>query len=108
MAIYKDGTIKLTWVNDSDYSVLESSMHDSLQSAIDASKNRKNWLIFQLISSEGDNYKWKLLPYGRYRSYTTGMSLSNSFLFKASVFTVICFAAYGIYGIYSQSHFIKK
>ena len=69
---YKKGTIKLTWINPKDNTILESAMFDSVDEALknlptDIKPN--DFLIFQLTQTDGKNYRWKLLNYGKYYQY---------------------------------------
>ena len=64
---YELGTIKLTWINPKDYTILASKMFLSVDEALKSlPKNIKSneFLIFELIKSAGVSYEWKLLPYG--------------------------------------------
>jgi len=84
---YKEGTVKLTWVDPIDYTILNSRMFNSVDEAI-ANKGDlgDNWLIMQLEKTDGNQYEWKLLPYGQYKSYINGMRVSdNPFLKFGSI-----------------------
>ena len=84
---YKRGTIKLTWIDPQDYTFLQSKMFTNLQDAklfVPQSKG-KNYLFFQLNESDGDNYKWKLLPYGKHKEYVNGMKINNNPLAKYGI-----------------------
>jgi hypothetical protein len=96
---YRNGTIKLTWINPSDYSILESSMHPNLQDALSNLPKSKgnNWLVFQLVESDGVKYKWKLLPYGKYRGYINGMKLRDNPLLKYGAIALMLYGAYSLY-----------
>jgi len=101
---YKTGTIKLTWINPKDYNILESSMHYSVDEALkNVPKNIKkhDFLIFELVSTDGVQYKWKLLPYGRANQYKYGMEFfDNDLVFYG-------FIALTIFGTYSFLKLIK-
>ena len=93
---YKKGTIKLTWINKKDNTILESAMFDSVDEAL---KNlptdikHNDFLIFQLTQTDGKNYRWKLLNYGKYYQYKYGMEfLDNDLVF----YSTIIFALLGI------------
>ena len=95
--MYDKGTIKLTWINPADYTVLDSSMYNSVDEALANSKKKNNFMLFQLTERTGDNYKWKLLPYGSYKDFVRGMKLRDSKLAKIGMVTVLGFAIFGIY-----------
>ncbi len=78
--MYPLGTIKLTWINPNDFSVLESQMYDPkrLDLALADAKGKPDWMIFQLTSTTNDAYTWKLLPYGTYKSFIRSMQFRNS------------------------------
>ena len=93
--LYGAGTVKLTWINPSDYSVLESKMFpkDKLRQALEESKGKNKWMIFELKSTEGDQYSWSLLPYGEAKSFVRTMKFRDSIwypiLIGGAVLTVI-------------------
>jgi hypothetical protein len=99
---YNKGTIKLTWINPKDNTILESSMHESVDEAIkNVPKNIKknDFLIFELIDTNGIQYKWKLLPYGRYSQYKYGMEFfDNDFI----VYGVIGLSLIGVYSLFKM------
>ena len=98
--MYAKGTIKLTWINPKNYSILESEMFKSVSEALANLPKSKgnNWLIFELIDTDGKKYNWKLLPYGKYKGYLWGMKLrDNPILRYGSVFLMI----YGVYALYN-------
>lgn len=82
---YKEGTIKLTWIKPDDYWVLESKMFKSPNEAIEYAirTKRVDWLLFKLVWTDGGSYRWELPPNGAYRSYTTGMKISDNVAIKA-------------------------
>jgi hypothetical protein len=94
--MYKTGTIKLTWIDPSDYTLLSSAMYETVDDALKASGNKKNWLIFRLKSVEGDNYTWELLPYGVSGKYVMGMKVYDNPVLKM---TFIGLAGVGAYFI---------
>jgi hypothetical protein len=96
---YSKGTIKLTWINPSDYSILESKMFNSIKEAlanIPASRGN-NWLLFQLVETDGTQYKWKLLPYGKHRGYINGMKLRDNPVLKYGAIALMIYGAYSLY-----------
>ena len=86
---YKIGTIKLTWINPKDYTILESKMFDSVDEALkNIPKNikREDYMIFKLIKTDGTAYQWKLLPYGNHSEFIRSMEFrNNKFLFYGSL-----------------------
>ncbi len=97
---YNIGTIKLTWINPKDNSVLESAMFYSVNEAlknIPKGIHRNDILIFELTETDGNRYKWKLLPYGRHWQYKYGMEfLDNDVVF----YGVIGLAIFGMYSVF--------
>lgn len=90
---YKEGTIKLTWINPHDYSMLHSSMHNSVKDALNSLPQNvepENFLLFKLIKTDGNYYEWELLPFGRSKEYINGMKLrDNKFLYYGTVSLII-------------------
>jgi hypothetical protein len=86
---YKLGTIKLTWINPSDYTILESKMFDSVDEALKnlpSNIKKEDFMIFQLIKTDGTAYEWKLLPYGNHSEFIRSMEFrNNKFLFYGSL-----------------------
>jgi len=86
---YNKGTIKLTWINPKDNTILESSMFSSVGEALKnlpADIEPNNFLIFELYQTDGKKYKWKLLPYGRYSQYKYGMEFfDNDLIFYSTI-----------------------
>ena len=81
---YKLGTIKLTWINPTDYTILQSKMFDSVEEAIknlpkEIKKNQ--YMIFKLIKSDGVAYEWKLLPYGISNDFVRSMQFRDNKLY---------------------------
>lgn len=96
--MYPTGTIKLTWIDPSDYTILESKMFRKidLMKAVEEAKTKPGFMIFELLKTKNDEYTWKLLPYGEYKRFTRSMKLNDSILFKLGV---LIFIGFGIYGI---------
>jgi hypothetical protein len=107
---YKIGTIKLTWINPKNYTILQSKMFDSVEVAlqnIPTYIKKDEYMIFELIETDGVSYKWKLLPYGYFEEagsksirlsyevkvngeiYTKGVSVRVSFDSRVGKTTVI-------------------
>lgn len=80
--MYQKGTIKLTWINPNDYTILDSKMFkpDELEKALKEAEERKDWMLFQLESTKNDSYSWKLLPYGTADSFVRNMKLRDSLI----------------------------
>ena len=78
--MYRLGTLKLTWINPNDFTILESQMYDSdeLEKALREAESKPDWMLFQLVSTKEDGYQWKLLPYGTYKSFVRSMKWRNS------------------------------
>ena len=82
----KEGTIKLTWLDDKDNGILHSQMFSNVDEALNAaSATKKNWLIMKSIKSNNGEYTWELMPYGNYKKYKRGMFVSDSFVIKAGI-----------------------
>lgn len=96
---YNVGTIKLTWINPKDYKVLESQMFSSVDEALANLPQSKgnNWLIFELSETDGKKYKWKLLPYGKYRGYVNGMRLRDNPILRYGFIGLALFGAYSLF-----------
>jgi hypothetical protein len=80
--MYQKGTIKLTWINPNDYTILDSKMFkpDELEKALKEAEEKKDWMLFQLESTKNDSYSWKLLPYGTADSFVRNMKLRDSLI----------------------------
>ena len=78
--MYEKGTLKLTWINPNDYTILESQMYGSeeLEKALREAESKPDWMLFQLMSTKDDGYQWKLLPYGTYKSFVRSMKWRNN------------------------------
>tara|TARA_R110001606_G_C15120302_1_gene621992 strand:- start:194 stop:496 length:303 start_codon:yes stop_codon:yes gene_type:complete len=95
--MYKIGTIKVAWINPNNYDELSSTMYSSLSDAINATKDKSDFMIMKLIQNEGDSYKWEVLPYGDYKSYNYGMKISKNPLIKYTLAGLALFGAYSIF-----------
>lgn len=97
---YKLGTIKLTWINPSDYTILESKMFDSVEEAlknVPTNIKKEDFMIFKLIKTDGTAYEWKLLPYGNHSEFVRSMEFrNNKFLFYGSIALSVMGAIYVI------------
>jgi hypothetical protein len=94
--MYNTGTIKLTWIDPSDYTLLSSAMYETVEDALKETVNKKNWLIFRLKSVEGDNYTWEVLPYGVREKYVMGMKFYDNSLLKIAFIGLAGSGAYFI------------
>lgn len=92
--MYKVGTIKLTWIDPSNYRLLSSNMYSSVEDALKNTEGKKNWLIFRLKSVNGDNYTWELLPYGVSDKYVRGMQINDKPVLKYAGYALMGFGAY--------------
>jgi len=90
---YKEGTIKLTWISPNDYNYLNSVMYNTVNEALSNRKkyvSDEKWLIMKLIKTDGNKYEWKLLPYGQYKSYKSGMIVrDNKLIYYGGIFLTI-------------------
>jgi len=78
---YKVGTIKLTWINPNDYTLLESKMFDSVSEALDnvpTNIKENEFMLFELIKTDGEAYEWKLLPYGVSKRFVRSMEFKDN------------------------------
>lgn len=81
---YKLGTIKLTWINPKDFTILDSKMFGSVEEALEniPSNIKKNeFMIFKLIKSDGVAYEWKLLNYGKHNNFIRSMEFRDNKLY---------------------------
>jgi hypothetical protein len=81
---YKLGTIKLTWINPTDYTILQSQMFDSVEQAlknIPSNIKKNDYMIFKLSKTDGTAYEWKLLPYGKHYDFVRSMEFRNNKLY---------------------------
>lgn len=95
--MYQEGTIKLTWINPQDFTILNSSMYNDVDSALKNTSDKKDWMIFKLDKVNNDNYSWKLMPYGKYKSFINGMRFRNSGLYEISILLISALSIYGLY-----------
>ena len=86
---YKIGTIKLTWINPNDYTLLESKMFGSVSEALhNVPLNIKpnEFMLFELVKTDGEAYEWKLLPYGVSKRFVKSMEFrDNKYLYYGSM-----------------------
>jgi hypothetical protein len=98
---YPLGTLKLTWVNPTNFNILESKMFrvDELPTLMDEAKrtNLKKFLVFKLVETEGNSFKWELQPQGSYKEFNFGMSIYENRFYQVLILGVLGFAIYGVY-----------
>ena len=94
--MYKEGTIKVAWINPSNFNELSSTMYSSLPEALESTKSKSDFMIMRLIENKGDSYKWEVLPYGDYKSYNYGMKISKNPIAQAILGALILFGAYSV------------
>ena len=87
----------MTWTENGN---LNSMMYNSVEEALVESSGKKNVLLMKLLSVQGDNYSWELLPYGSYRVAKAGMIVNSNLLYK---FTLSFLVLFGIYSVYSET-----
>ncbi len=76
--ILEDGTVKVAWIDSDTPDIMESKMYDDLSTALEESKG-KTFMVMGLEESEGDYYKWKMLPYGMYDKFQKVLDWSGIF-----------------------------
>lgn len=94
---YKVGTIKLTWIDPDNYKILSGKMFNTVEEALNNIPKSKgnNWLLFKLLKTDGEEYNWELLPYGKYKGYETGMKYrDNKLLYYGSISLMLLGAYY--------------
>ena len=102
---YQIGTIKLTYINPDDYKILHGEMYDTIPEAlaqVDQKNKGNNWLLFELIQTDGKSYSWKLLPYGKHRGYISGMKLRDNTILR------LIMTAIFLYGIFTLGKLVVK
>ena len=101
--MYRIGTLKLTWIDSKDYTILKSIMFkkDELNKALEYAKQfNNNFMLFELTETKNDSYTWKLLPYGDSRRFLTTMKLHDNLLFKPLIILGSLLAIYGAYKVF--------
>lgn len=94
--MYKKGTIKVAWISKNDYNELNSMMFNSLKDALEYVKGKDDYMIMELVENNGDYYKWKVLPYGNYRSYNYGMIISKNIILKTFFLGLVIYGSYSL------------
>ena len=98
-SIYPIGTIKLTYINPSKYEFLHGEMYPDVKTALENANrlsNDEQWLLMELVKSDGKKYSWKLLPYGKYKGYVSGMIFRKNMIFRLIVISIFLFGVYSI------------
>lgn len=96
---YPVGTIKLTWIDKNDYTILRSKMfsRDKIEDAIETGERLGKYMIFELEKTQNDEYKWKLMPYGQADDFVRSMKFRGNLLLKGLIVTTLVVGAFGIY-----------
>ena len=103
--MYEIGTVKLTWINPSDSTILESKMYskNDLQKALDDAETKPNYMLFTLLKTgRKDEYQWKLLPYGEADRFVRSMQLSKNPIIPYLGIAVAGLALYGAYKLVNR------
>lgn len=80
--VYSKGTIKVVWLENQAEEIY-SKMFDSEQEAEEFAKDKKDYLIFSLVKQENmRDFTWKLLPYGKHKTYKLLFKAHKSNLLK--------------------------
>jgi hypothetical protein len=76
--MYAIGTIKVAWVeSDPEYFSSQMFAPDQLDEAIEFGERVKDYMIMQLIKTDGDYYRWRLLKYGGYKQLISGTKVKR-------------------------------
>lgn len=105
--MYEIGTIKVTWIYKDNFMVLNSKMFkkNELEKALAFAKGLnvgKDFMIFELMETKNDAYKWKLLPYGDADKFVKSMEYQNSRFLQGLVGLGLILAIYGTYKVFSK------
>jgi hypothetical protein len=98
---YEVGTLKLTWINKKDYSLLDSKMfpQGSLQEVLKHAETNdlKDFMLFELVSNQRNNeFEWRLLPYGSANKFLFHMKAQDSLIAWSIFALIIGFSIYGM------------
>ena len=100
---YSVGTIKLTWIDPSNYEILHSAMFETIDGALSkAPQDNENWLVFKLEKTDGVNYSWKLLPYGQYKEYVSGMKFRDNKVLYYGGLALMIYGAYSVLKMFAK------
>ncbi len=76
--MYKIGTIKVAWVeSDPEYFSSQMFAPDQLNEAVAFGERVKDYMVMQLIKTDGDYYRWRLLKYGGYKQLISGTNVKR-------------------------------
>ncbi len=105
--MYEIGTLKLTWINSKDYSLLESKMFPKggLESVKQYANrnNLKETMLFELVATKNDEYEWRLLPFGSANKFLFHMKAQDSLIAQGIFAAIIGFSVYGMYKLYQNT-----
>jgi hypothetical protein len=65
-------------------------------------KNNENWMIFKLEQTDGVNYSWKLLPYGQYKEYISGMKFRDNKILYYGALALTIYGAYSVLKMFAK------
>jgi len=101
---YPIGTVKLTWIDPDNYNILSGKMFNSAEEAISnvTPDLKSNWLLMELVETDGIEYKWKLLPFGSFKRYKRSMQLTDKLPIALLILTI------AVVGIYLYRSKVKK
>ena len=74
-------------------------MYPDVRSAlenVDRLDKGDQWLLMELVQSDGKKYSWKLLPYGRHKSYVSGMKFRDNTILRLVTIAIFLFGAYSL------------
>jgi hypothetical protein len=74
-----------------------NSVQDALNSTDQIESLGNNWLIFQLVQTDGQKYKWEVLPYGKHKGYVNGMKLRDNLVLRYGSVLLMVLGAYMLY-----------
>ena len=106
--MYPIGTLKVTWINKEDFTILRSQMFkkENIDQAVDFGKKMsggKDFMIFQLTETPSkDAYVWKLLPFGDSKRFINTMQNSESIIFKGFILLGVGLAIYGLLTFFKE------
>jgi hypothetical protein len=71
------GNYKIAYIKEND-TVLYSKMFDTIDQAMNFGHSLKTrWLIMKRIGQDGEDYAWKILPYGASSAYRIGLKIDH-------------------------------
>lgn len=100
--MYSKGTIKLVWIPEDNYSLMESKMFDSVTEALNYAKavGRTDFMLMSLIQTKDHYYQWRVLPYGSFTGYKLGMSIFKN---KIVLTALVALTGYGLYKLIDRT-----